>query len=323
MLDLYLPMMRCAGVLAAAQLGLFAQLARKPATAIRLAAALHVQAHGVERLADLLVSAGYLQRRRGGVYANSAHTKRWFTPSGEVDFTAGLAWTREAWSLLGGLGPAIARGGPSVSLWQRMAKQPKLGVTFAKYMRAFAEFSSPRIAKAVTLPRGAKRLLDIGGSHGLHSIAFCRANPGLEAVVFDQAAALRETRRHVRASGMQSRITTRVGDCTKDDLGRGFDAILYFSVAHNQSASGNARVLAKCSRALNAGGVLVMHDYLRGHMPEPYNAAFDLTLLLEVGHRTYGLADFQSWVRAAGLQRFRQHDLAPAAMGTLMTATKP
>jgi 2-polyprenyl-3-methyl-5-hydroxy-6-metoxy-1,4-benzoquinol methylase len=323
MLDVYLPMMRTAGVLAAAELGLFAKLARGPRTAARLAATLRADVHGITRLADLLVTAGYLVRRRGGSYANSAHTRRWFTADGAVDYTAGLAWTRTAWSLVQDLGGAIVRGGPAKSLWQRMRAEPAMGESFAAYMRAFATHTSPQIVRRARLPRDAKRLLDVGGSHGLHSIAFCRAHPELQAVVFDHPVSLQATLRHVAANGMRGRITTRAGDCVRDDLGRGYDVVLCFSVAHNLSAADNARVLRKCARALNPGGLLVVHDYVRGRMPEPYGAAFDLTLLLEVGHHTHTLREFRDQVRAAGLEAFRHTELVPEAMGSLMTARKP
>ena len=322
MLDVYLPMMRTAALLAAGELGLFERLARGAASAARLARSLRVDAHGVARLADVLVQAGYL-RRRGARYANTPHAQRWFTSRGTVDYTPGLLWTCDAWSLTAELAGAIRRGGPRESLWTRMARAPGMGERFANYMLAFARHVGPQIVRAVTLPRGAQRLLDVGGSHGLHSIAFCRANPQLHAVVFDHAVSLRETAANVRAAGLQDRITTRAGDCTRDALGSGFDAVLYFSVAHNQSAATNARVIGKCARALRPGGLLVVQDYPNDRTPPAYAAAFDLTLLLEVGHRTHALAAFRGWCARAGLRRFRHVALSPSAMGSLMTAQKP
>lgn len=323
MLDVYLPMMQGAAVLAAAELGLFAHLARAPRTAAHLVRDLKVDRHGIERLCDALVGAGYLVKKRGGAYGNSTHTQRWFSPRGKVDYTAGLRWTREAWQLVQDLGASIRRGGPMVPLWQRMVKRPALGRHFAAYMHAFAQHLSPQIVQRVPLPATAQRLLDVGGSHGLHSIAFCRANPGLHAVVFDHAVSLAATQRHIAAHGMRSRISTRVGDCVRDDLGRGFDVVLYFSVAHNQSAAHNARVLRKCARALNPGGMLVIQDYVRGVVPERYGAAFDLTLLHEVGFRTWRLAQFRSWLLEAGLHRVRHLRLHPPEMGSLIVARKP
>ena len=323
MLDVYLPMMRGAAVLAAARLGLFAQLVDGPRTVPQLARRLRCDAHGIERLADLLVAAGWLVRRRGGGYANSRHTQRWFTAAGAVDYTSGLSWTHDAWQLVASLDEAVAHGGPRTSLWQRMHQVPAMGQRFAAYMRAFAEHAGPSLYEHVHVPPGARTLLDIGGSHGLHSIALCRRHPQLRAVVFDHAASLQGTRANLRAHGLSDRITTRAGDCTKDALGTGFDVVLYFSVAHNQSAAANAKVLRRIARALRPGGVLVVHDYVRGVMPSAYNAAFDLTLLLEVGQRTHPLRAFRTWVEQAGLVGFRHRRLQPAAMGSVMTARQP
>jgi SAM-dependent methyltransferase len=322
MLDLYVPMMECAGLLAASELGLFAKLVDAPLTAVELASALHADMHGVTRLADLLVVTGYLERRRGGRYANSAHTRRWFTRSGQLDYTPGIEWTRDAWSLVPELGEAIVRGGPKRSLWERMEGKPEMGARFARYMRVFALHSSPAIAQSVVLPKHAKRLLDVGGSHGLHSIAWCGAHPGLTAVVFDHAVSLSETVANIAEHGLGKRIEVQAGDVVTDAIGSGYDVVLYFCVAHNQSAVNNARILKKCSRALNEGGLLIIHDYLRERMPEPYNAAFDLTLLLEVGHRTYGIREYSDWLRRAGLSDVRCVDLDPLELGSVITARK-
>ena len=322
MLDVYLPMMRTAAVLAAGQLGLFEALVRGPRPLPALARQLDVPARGLERLVDLLVLAGWLQRR-ASMIANAAATQRWFTSRGAVDYTPGLLWTADAWRLTADLAGSLQRGGPEVRLWDRMAKEPGLGERFAAYMHAFARQAGPRIARAVTIPRTARTLLDVGGSHGLHSIAFCERHPQLSAVVFDHAVSLRTTKANVKAHGLGGRVTTRAGDCVTDALGSGFDVVLYFSVAHNQSPADNAAVLAKCAAALNPGGLLVVQDYLRDHMPKDYGAAFDLTLLLEVGTHTHRLADFRKWIADAGLVDCRHRVLRPAAMGSVLTAKKP
>lgn len=320
MLDVYLPMMRTAGVLAAAELGVFAALARAPRTAGALARTLRADAHGIARLLDLLAEAGWVARR-GARFALTAPTRRWFTRAGRVDYTAGLVWTAHAWRLTAELGAAIRRGGPALPLFERFAREPALGADFAAYMRAFAEHVGPAIVRAVRPARTARRLLDIGGSHGLHAIGFCRAVPGLEAIVLDHASALGATAANARAAGLQRRIRTRAGDCVTDELGTGFDLVLYFSVAHNQTAAANARVLRKCARALRSGGTLVIHDYLRDEVPAAFGAAFDLTLLLEVGQRTWDRAQFERWLRAAGFVRTRHVPLADPAMGSLIVAT--
>jgi len=322
MLDVYLPMMRAAAVLAAGELGLFAALGRGTASAAALARRLRCEPHGITRLCDLLVLAGWLRRTRRG-YANSAHTRAWFTVAGVVDYTPGLRWTQHAWLLMPGLADALRRGGPHRSLWAQLAQAPQLGVDFAAYMRAFAQHSAPQLLQRLPRPQATRTLLDVGGSHGLHAITWCRAHPGMSAVVFDQASALGETRQNVRAAGLQGRITTRTGDCRRGPFGGPYDVVLLFSVAHNQSAADNRRLFARCARALRPGGLLVVHDYVRGVVPDGYGAAFDLTLLLEVGHRTWTLRDFRGWLRAAGLTAMRHRRLVPAAMGSVLTARRP
>jgi SAM-dependent methyltransferase len=323
MLDVYLPMMRTAAVLAAARLGVFAALARRPRRAAALAKQLGAPPHGIERLGAQLVAAGWLVRGRDGAFANAKHVREHFTAAARVDFTPGLLWTHDAWRLTADLDAAIARGGPRVRLWDAMRRRPELGERFAAYMRAFAQHAGPALRAAVPVPRTARRLLDVGGSHGLHAIAFCHAHPELTAVVFDNAASLRETRANIAAHGLRGRVTVVAGDCTRDDLGRGFDVVTLFSVLHNLAAGDAARVVRRCARALNPGGVLAVHDYVRGEVPEPLASAFDLTLLLEVGERCYALREHRAWVRGAGLAGFRHVRLAPPELGSVMTSRRP
>jgi SAM-dependent methyltransferase len=319
----HLPMQGVAAVLAAGELGVFAALQHGPRSLAALARTVRATPWALLRLCDQLVATGWLVRRRNG-FANTKTTQGWFTSSGTVDYTAGLLWTQDAWRLQPELAAAVRQGGPRRSLWARMQDEPGMGDRFAAYMLAFARHTAPRFAGSIRVPRGATRLLDVGGSHGLHAIAACAANPGLHAVVLDQAVSLRGTKANVRAAGLQDRVSTRVGDAVHADLGTAaFDVVYCFSVAHNLTAAANARLLRRCARAMRPGGLLVIHDYVRDQLPEPYASAFDLTLLVEVGTHTHDLAAFRRWLADAGLAAFRHRRLSPSEMGSLITARKP
>ena len=106
MADVFLPMMKSAALIAAGQLGLFQALADGPLDTAALAAVLRCSPDGVIRLADLLVSVGYLVRE-GSQWANAPQAARWFTRDGQVDYTAGLLWTGEAWGLMATLADCV------------------------------------------------------------------------------------------------------------------------------------------------------------------------------------------------------------------------
>jgi SAM-dependent methyltransferase len=322
MADVYLPMMKAAAIISAGQLRLFEALADGPLPLDRLAQATGASEVGIGHLADFLVAVGYLTAGPAG-YANSRRATRWFTGGGDVDYTAGLLWTAESWGLMAGLAEAVRRGAPEKTLWASMQEQPHWGPIFSSYMQAFARHLGPDLLRRVALPDGARRMLDLGGSHGLHSVGFCRKYPGLESVIVDFPSALTETEAMLAREGLSSRITVKPGDLLNGDWGRDYDLVLYLSVAHNQTPSDNQRVLGHIGSVLRPGGLLVIHEYLSGAPLDVYDAAFRLTLLVETATRTYSLEEFTAWLSAAGFEPPTRLDLEPREKGSLLFARRP
>ncbi len=321
MLDVYMPMMKSAAIVSAAQLGLFQALAAGPLTGDALASILSSNPAGVRTLADFLVAIGYLSGDAQG-YANTASTQRWFTPIGSVDYTAGALWTHEAWSMMGGLAHTEQAGKPQETLWHRMTVEPHMGPLFSRYMQAFAQDLGPDLVQHTPILSHHRRLLDLGGSHGLHSLRFCQANDQLNAVIVDMASALTDTPDTVASAGMQDRVTLRPGNLLDLDWGEGYDVVLYLSVGHNQTEQDNQRVVAHIAKVLKPGGLLVVHDYLAGVPLNAFHAAFRVTLLLETGTRTYSEAEYQTWFSQAGFQKATRVDLNPLEKGSLLFAKR-
>ncbi|HIH36711.1 MAG TPA: hypothetical protein HA232_02240 [Methanocellales archaeon] len=69
----------------------------------------------------------------------------------------------------------------------------------------------------------AKRLIDLGGCHGLFGIGFAQENPQLEVVVFDRPGVTDITQEYINEYGMQDRVKTMTGDYMKDGMGSNYD----------------------------------------------------------------------------------------------------
>jgi hypothetical protein len=321
MVDVYLPMMKAAAIISAGQLRLFQVLADGPKTTVELAQLTGTSETGIQHLADFLVAIDYLTTGPSG-FSNTARTARWFTGQGAVDYTAGLLWTAESWGLMGQLSAAVRTGAPAKMLWQSMEEQPHWGPLFSRYMEAFARHLGPDLIQKVPLPTGARKLLDLGGSHGLHSVGFCRKYPELSSVIVDFPVALTDTESMVAREGLSSRISVRPGSATDGHWGEAYDAVLYLSVAHNQTPQDNLQVLKHVSAALRPGGLVVIHEYLTGAPLDVYDAAFRLTLLVETATRTYSFEEIASWLHEAGFDAPTRIDLEPREKGTLLVASK-
>lgn len=321
MSGIYVSMVTVSALAAAARLGLFEALARAPLAPHVLARELGVSEVGLERLADFLVETGHLERRRN-LLRNAPETMRWFTAGGHANYGAGLAWMTDASAILADLPDAIRNGEPARSLWERMTERPELGERFSRYMQAFASHISSDVLTVIDRSARPKRLLDLGGSHGDHAIAFCKRFPDLTAVIVDYETALGKTRARIEAEGLSGRIAVRAGDIRTCDWNDGYDLALYLSVAHNLTLDENRTIFSRLADAVRPGGQVVVHDYPREAVPKLFDAAFRLTLLAETGTGTLRYAELAAMLSEAGFLTHRIMGLAPADLGTLVVARR-
>lgn len=321
MLDVYMPMMKSSAIISAGRLGLFEALAGGPLSAEQLAGSIDSSLQGTAALANFLVTVGYLQKQ-GESFANTASTQRWFTSAGKVDYTPGLMWTHEAWSMMGGLAESVRTGGPQKLLWDTMVDRPHLGQLFSSYMGAFAADLGPDLIQHVPVLPGYQRLLDLGGSHGLHSIRFCQCYPQLSAVIVDMPSALMETAEEIERVQLSERIRLSPGTLQEHDWGCDNDLVFYLSVAHNHTMEENCLAIQQIGESLKPGGLLVIHEYVAETPLDALNAAFRLTLLTETGTRTHAYAEYCDWLNAAGFASIERIDLNPREKGSLILARR-
>ncbi|MBS1139020.1 MAG: O-methyltransferase, family 2 [Proteobacteria bacterium] len=321
MLDVYMPMMKSSAIISAGRLGLFEALAAGPLTAAQLAEKIQSSLKGTAALADFLIALGYLEKQDQRL-ANTASTQRWFTSVGQVDYTPGLLWTHEAWPMMGGLAEAVRSGHPEKTLWDAMIEQSHLGELFSSYMAAFASDLGPDLLKHVPVSPKQHRLLDLGGSHGLHAIRFCRRYPQLSAVIVDLPSALTETGTTIEKEQLADRIRLSPGDLQAQDWGGEHDLVFYLSVAHNHTAEENRQVIRRIGETLSPGGLLVIHEYLAETPLDALDAAFRLTLLVETGTQTYRYDEYCNWLTTAGFDSIVRIDLDPREKGSLILARR-
>lgn len=307
-----------AAITAGAKLGVFGILRSGPLTGAALAGRLEAGEQGVQVLCDTLVVLGYLEAD-GDRYANGPIARRWLA-EGPNDFTPALLWAYELQDVLWDLPDAIRRGKPAVSLWERWADRPEAGRDFSAYMRIKSTLTVDDIVDAVSLPPNARSMVDLGGSHGLHSMAFARRHPELTATIVDLPEALANTPVAIEAAGLGDRVTTRTGDFLTDDIGAGYDVALVFEILHNHTPEENRALLRKTAAALNSGGRVVILEDVKGEHLDAHNAAFSLAMFACSGDRTYSLPEISEFLDQAGFHSVELLTL-PSSV-SLVVATK-
>jgi len=141
-----------------------------------------------------------------------------------------------------------------------------------------------------TLPefKRAKKLLDLGGGHGLYSIAFSQLKPDLEVVLFDLPHVTEIANEYLVQYGTQGKIKIIAADFTKDDIGNGYDIVFVSDV----TISG---ILKKVYDALNENGVLIYRRWtINDDRTSPLTSVlFDFMLaMMRSEHRVYTLGEY-------------------------------
>jgi len=172
-------------------------------------------------------------------------------------------------------------------------------------MRALSVGVAPAVAKAVPMPAAPTAMLDIGGSHGLFSVALCRRYPTLRSTVLELPAAAEEAGRLLAREETSGRVTLEAGDALTADLGADrFDLVLMSNVAHHFSDEQNRDLARRVAVALKPGGVYVIGEFVRRHRGSAGDgmaATAGLYFALTSTSGTWELEQIQDWQRSAGL----------------------
>ncbi len=283
-------------ILTAAELGVFASLAKGPRTSREVAKVVKADERGTDRLLNALVALALLTKAEGR-FALTDAARRWLLPS-SPDYLAGLSHASHMYHNWGTLTEAVKKGGG--------VSRRRDGETAASFIAAMHYLASRRGGDVVKLVGAAdvRRVLDVGGGSGAYAMAFCRAHPAATAVVFDLAAVVPVTRRYIKEAAMAARVKAVAGDALRDALPGGFDVVFVSQLLHSNSPRENERLLKKCARALAAEGRLVVQEFVadddRAGPPHPLLFALNM-LVATGGGDAYTEREIRAWLTAAGM----------------------
>ncbi len=175
--------------------------------------------------------------------------------------------------------------------------------------------------------KGRTRMLDLGGGAASYSIALCKANPHLEAVVVDRPEPLEIARALVAEQGLQDRISFIEGSFFDADLGSsGYDVALISGVVLITPEEDCRRLIKLAYNVLKPGGMIIVQDYMRlEHSPERERLDtlenLYVMLVFNSGAGDREGEEVVSWLKGAGFREAKMVPL-PTQLG-LVLAEKP
>jgi SAM-dependent methyltransferase len=316
----------------ACELGVFDALCQRPLTLETLAERLQCNPQGLQLLLQLLVSAGYLRRKRGQ-YRNSRMAQRWLTSYSRVSIAPYVMHSPDIVAIWDHLPEVIRENKQVMSMpYDEDPSNPETREALARHYAGLASLAmalGSEIVSRVRLPGHAERLLDVGGSHAAYSVLFCRKYPQLHATILDIQPGIEAGKRTALQTGISSRMSFLCADIVQDDFSAGlaasFDVALYFHIAHLLPPETNAMILQKVARTLKPGGMLVFVDQVtdqtHGSRLASLMVQFMALTVTIVGGTCYPFSTVKGWLEQAGMGNVRRHRLfTPGA--TLITAMK-
>jgi SAM-dependent methyltransferase len=311
-------------VLVATKLGVLETLEQKPLTATEVATRLGTDRGATQKLLNALTGLGYL-RVSGDTFALSSAARRWLVSASPRSLRD---WVLEQesleWRWLEHLEDFL-RTGHNVQIHNDLSDE--MWRLYQRGMRSVAGLSAAEVARRVPVPKGARQMLDIGGSHGYHSVVICRRHPGLRSVVLDLPQAIRHAAPLLANEGMGDRVVHRAGDATTDDFGTAtFDLVYTANAAHHFDEPTNRDLARRAARALRPGGFFVIVDFVRPRSPRKAGQVGTLNALffaLTSAADTWSTEELARWQRDAGLQPRKPIRLRTAPDTAIQASVKP
>jgi SAM-dependent methyltransferase len=311
-------------IMVGTKLGVFEAVADGPTRPDEVAARCGTSVVGTEKLLFALAGAGYL-KAADGTYELTPVARKWLLRDSQNSIADKLLLQFLEWDWMERAEDYVRTGEPlelhSADL------TPGDWALYQRGMRAMANAAAGEAVRRMPVPKGARNMLDIGGSHGYYSVALCRRHEGLRSEVLDLPQAVEQAAPLLAAEGMGDRVVHRAGDALTEDLGTGtYDLVLVAQLVHHFSAEQNRELAVRVGAALRPGGVFAVLDEFR---PETAKEAGQVGALLEFYFAltsqsgTWAVEEIADWQRAAGLDPRRPIRFRTVPGAGIQAATKP
>ena len=316
---------KCLILFTAVELGLFGYL-KMPRTVEELSFELKTDPKLTTKFLNSLVAIGLLSKK-GLYYENRPLAATYLVKDGpfyQGNLLNLMKKTRnERWSRLS----QTLKGDP-------IQPEKKLEKVFDKsFILAMAEgalrgglHSTLEIVSTLPEFTNAKRLLDLGGGHGLYAIAFSQANPKLQSFIFDLPPVIEVADEYIANYEMSNRVHTLAGDFSKDDWGNNFD-IIFASDAFYRPKELLFPILKKINDTLNEGGLFICKQWtIEKERTAPVTTVlWDLmvSLLGNLPFYTYCNEEFTDVLKEVGFKKIELFDIStPSKPSRVIVARK-
>lgn len=295
-------------VAVAASLKIPDQLAHGPKTAEEVAKAIGTDPSATYRLMRGVASVGVLSAEAGRKFA--------LTPVGEVlrsdvpQSMRSLIMAEMApghWLPWANLEEAVKTGRPTapaalgMDVWEYYKKNHDEGFHFAEAMSGLSHMAMQAVLAAYSFA-GARKVVDVGGSHGAFVAAVLQREKTARGVLFDRPEVVEGAGATLEAAGVADRIE-RVGGSFFESVPAGGDVYLLKHILHDWSDDECVKILGCVREAMAPDGRVVVAEMLISDQGPPSPAPLlDLNMLVMLTGKERTAEEFGELFARAGLK---------------------
>lgn len=211
--------------------------------------------------------------------------------------------------------------------WEHV-QSGEVGRSYQTSMRWLASQSVDEVVKKVRVPEGARRMLDVGGSHGLYTVAFCRKHPELHGSVLDWPIGLEAAQQTLDENpDVADRIDLVERDFEEEELPEGYDFAFLGNIIHGINPEGNQELFGKLARSTTDRGMVAIVDQLAGVSGSKFArgaaALIGFNLFLFSGGRSYPYEEVKGWLSDVGFTDVSQKSLRQPGFSLIVAQKSP
>lgn len=323
LLDVGISMFQSSAVLTAGDIRLFNHLKEAPLTLEEISKKTGCSLYGLQILLTCMINLGYVNKKEN-YYSLSKAMQRSFPIEQFPDMVPFFRTINEK---LNNSTEAVKNNPPGGIMGWDMVKSGIVGKSYQTAMRWLGASTVKEVVSNIKMS-SPKKMLDIGGSHGLYCVEFCRKYPGLKATVLDWPIGLENAKITLaQEKDVAQRIDLFECDFEKENLpAEKYDFVFLGNIIHGLNEDANQVLFKKIADATAEKATIAILDQYSNVKGSPFvkgiASLIGWNLFLFAGGRAYDFDVVKKWLENFGVSSVTLKHLKRSPGFSLITAQK-